>query len=257
MAFARRFFTGVLLLLGSVVWLRFEEFWLDGLLSLKATPQKNVSYDSYLFGCTFQHPREWQVGHAFDSGGVALTISDADPIEVFGFANRTGNEIVIALFGGGDAKADFVPVTFLEKLGKEPINSKIHKFNEGDKQFAYVLNSGELRAAMINQQKAFWIQGDYPIDKESVVQAGLETILRSFELLKVEGWELSNELPLGARNEGPLITDLTREGYLPFWAMSVWTFEGKAISTTRLHGTTRFRLVLRDFGFTAVRALPV
>jgi len=28
------FFVGVLLILGSVVWLRFEEFWLDGLLAL-------------------------------------------------------------------------------------------------------------------------------------------------------------------------------------------------------------------------------
>ncbi|HSD84341.1 MAG TPA: hypothetical protein VLG46_10795 [Anaerolineae bacterium] len=28
------FFVGVLLILGSVVWLRFEEFWLDGLFAL-------------------------------------------------------------------------------------------------------------------------------------------------------------------------------------------------------------------------------
>jgi len=197
--------------------------------STSITPsQKIVSYNAYLFECTFQYPREWQVSPAFDSGGVVLMISDADPIEVFGFANRTGNEIVIGLFAGGDAKVDLVPANTLGELGREPITEKIIEFTEGDKQYAYVLNAGDLRAALVVQQKTFYFKGDYPLEKEAATREGMEVILSSLEVLNVEDRETLMDWPLGQRNEGLLKKDQTRNGSIPFWGISVWTFNGRS-----------------------------
>jgi hypothetical protein len=152
-------------------------------------------------------------------------ISDVDPLEVFSIANRTGNEIAISLTDGVGVDAYVSPAAYLEKLVKEPISSKVHEFNEADKQFAYILNESDLRAVIIQKEKGFGFRGDYPLNQESEVQSGIETILRSFELLEVEGWELS--IPFGQRNEGFLTIGQAVEGYIPLAAMSVWTFEGE------------------------------
>jgi hypothetical protein len=45
---------------------------------------------------------------------------------------------------------------------------------------------------------------------------------------------MSDKSPLGQRNEGPLITGQTMDGSIPIWAISVWTFEGKAGQTVEI-----------------------
>ena len=193
-----------------------------------AASQSNVSYESHLFGITFQHPREWQVAHVFDSGGVGLMISDADPNKVFGYANRTGNEIALILLGGGEAKSGSEAVDLLEKVWREPINANIVPFAERDRQFAYCLDSGKMEAVIIHQEKIYWLSGDYPAGEEASVQNGLETILRSLAPQVGKGIELSDEKPIGQRNEGLLKTEAGMYGYLPSWSTSIWTFKGKA-----------------------------
>jgi hypothetical protein len=98
-------------------------------------------------------------------------ISDADPMEVFGINNRTGNEIIIALFGVGRMQL-ILSSHISGKDGNEPINSRFMNLMKGT-------NNSHMCSIPANYEqpdtfsKSILVSGDYPIDKESAVQEGL------------------------------------------------------------------------------------
>lgn len=196
-------------------------------------PSANVLFESNVgveyTGVTisFEHPREWQTGYFSDSGAYGWVIADADPNEVFWERNTTGNEIVFILMGGEEAKPDTSPSQLIQEMGNGSVEG-ITEIIENDKQAAYVVNAGELRAAIILNQKTFSLFGSYPNDKETAVRNGLETILRSLTTHDAKDLAISNNLAWGTRNEGLVIAGTTRDGYAPLASISMWTIDGKA-----------------------------
>ncbi len=167
---------------------------------------------------SFDHPRAWQTSYFSDSGFAGWLISDADPNEAFWDALRTGDEMSIVIMPSDKTSIAEFPEN------SEPVDLVVNEHVE----VRYALTDGEIHGNIIHNESdtTFVLFGDYPIENETKVQVGLETILTTFSWEDVDKDVPPNTGWVGVRQEGEIKSGDATIGYAPFASMSTWEFTG-------------------------------
>lgn len=152
----------------------------------------------------FQHPRSWQTSYFSDSGFAGWLVSDADPNEAFWYTSRTGEEIVLLIMPADDPS----------ELDEFTADDEVEEFEEGGRLARFAISNGEVRGYVAQDDTAFSILGEFPVDKESDYKEGIETIFTTLTWLEVSDFDPADSFsPLGVREEGEIELGKSAVGY--------------------------------------------
>jgi hypothetical protein len=177
---------------------------------------------------SFQLPREWQADYWSDSGAFGWVISDAEPSEVFWYANRTFDELLLgAMLFKPDDSDDPASTQFNEFKNDAILSStELVEFEVNSRLGAYKLSEGEISGMVIKDQMILMLFGDYPEGKETAYKDGIDTIFKTWDWVEIPDMDFSALDLFGNRLEGQLTVEHEMEGHIAMHSVSEWILDG-------------------------------